>query len=266
MQDGGDTTAACWINDGVNVVAHGDACDQLPDFDPTSCSGVLAITGIANFSFETRLVNGTTFLRIREQDIIITADTDCFFADAGNYGEVVGHEMGHVIGLGHSCGDPFSPDCATNPLADAALMNAFAHGDGRGPTPQADDINGVRFMYPPPGFVDAKLNGAAFTSGDTHVLTADFNGTARADVYVILFVPDGTFYALGASAPSVLAPAASNLQIAFTLDAPLLTHTFGGAEAAGTYVWYVLLVSPGTSPSQPTNWRGADTATFVFAP
>ena len=109
MQDGGDTTAACWINDGVNVVAHGDASTSSPTSIP---------------------------------------------------------------------------------------------------------------------------HGAAFTSGDTHVLTADFNGTARADVYEILFVPDGTFYALGASAPNVLAPAASNLQLASTLDAPLLTHTFGGAEAA----------------------------------
>ena len=47
MQDGGDTTAACFQRDGVSAVSHGDACNQVPDFDPISCSGVLAITSAA---------------------------------------------------------------------------------------------------------------------------------------------------------------------------------------------------------------------------
>ena len=48
MHDGGDTTAACWRADGVNAVSHGDPCGQFPDFDPVTCSGVLAVTGVAN--------------------------------------------------------------------------------------------------------------------------------------------------------------------------------------------------------------------------
>ena len=43
MPDGGDTTAACFQKDGVSAVSHGDACNQFPDFDPISCSGVLAL-------------------------------------------------------------------------------------------------------------------------------------------------------------------------------------------------------------------------------
>jgi len=266
MNDGGNTTAACFRRDGVNAVSHGDPCGQFPDFDPVTCSGVLAVTGVANFSFESKVVNGATFLRFREEDIIINGGTDCFFADPGNYGEVVGHEMGHVTGLGHSCGDAFSPDCSTDPVADAALMNAFAHGDGRGPTPQEGDINGVRFIYPPAGFVDAQLNGSAFTTGQALSLTADFNGTAKADLYVFVMLPGGGFFALGASAPNMLVPAASNLQLGFAVDVPLFTHTFTGSEAAGAYTWFVLLVRPGLDPAQSANWLSIDSTPFTFTP
>jgi hypothetical protein len=266
MSDGGNTTAACLRADGVNSVSHGDACGQFPRFDPVTCSGVLAVTGVANFSFESKVVNGVGFLRFREEDIIINADTDCFFAGPGNYGEVIGHEMGHVTGLGHSCGDAFTADCATDPVADAALMNAFAHGDGRGPTPQEGDVNGVRFIYPPAGFVDARLDGSGFATGQTMSLTADLNGTAKADIYILLVLPGGGFFALGASAPNVLAPAASNVQLAFAVDVPLFTHTFTGAEAAGAYTWYALLVRPGLDPAQTASWLSIDSAAFTFTP
>jgi hypothetical protein len=266
MRDGGNTAAECWRTDGVSAVSHGDACGQFPDFDPVTCSGVLAVTGVANFTFESKVVNGVKFIRFREQDIVINGGTDCFFVDPGNYGEVIGHEMGHVTGLGHSCGDAFSPDCATDPVADAALMNAFAHGDGRGPTPQEGDINGVRFMYPPAGFVDAQLNGSSFTTGQALSLTADFNGTATADLYVFVTLPGGGFFALGAAAPNVLVPAASSLKLGFVVDAPLFTHTFTGSEAAGAYTWYALLVRPGLNPAQSANWLGIDSAPFTFTP
>jgi hypothetical protein len=266
MADGGDTAANCWRRDNVNAVSHGDPCNQFPDFDPVTCSGVLAVTAVANLGIETRTVNGQTFLRFKEQDIVINGGTDCFFSDPGNYGEVVVHEIGHVTGLGHSCGDAFTPACVPGTISDDATMRALAHGDGRGATPHAGDINGLRFMYPPPGFIDAKLNGSAFSTGQAMSLTADLNGTDRADLYVILGLPGGSFIALGASAPNTLAPLASNLQLGFAVDAPLFNLTFAGSEPAGSYYWVTLLVRPGTSPLTSANWLSSDVLSFTFTP
>ncbi len=56
------------------------------------------------------------------------------------------HELGHVLGIGHSCGDDASASC--NELNDEAIMRALAHGDGRGAALNRDDRNAVRVLYP----------------------------------------------------------------------------------------------------------------------
>ncbi|MYG32212.1 MAG: hypothetical protein F4060_09560 [Holophagales bacterium] len=60
--------------------------------------------------------------------------------------EIMTHELGHALGIGHSCGDESSGSC--NELTDEAIMRALAHGDGRGGALNRDDRNAVRFLYP----------------------------------------------------------------------------------------------------------------------
>jgi hypothetical protein len=175
--------------------------------------------------------------------------------------------MGHVLGLGHSCGDAFSPDCVPGSKADDALMRAFAHGGGRGGTPRADDRNGLRFVYPSEGFVDLALNRGDFATGDTIALSADVSGTARVDLYLLLVFPSGDFVSLAPGLPvNRLVPAATNVVLGWALDVPLASFRFGGGELEGGYSWVAVLTRAGTAVTNSANWVGFDYEGFRFAP
>jgi len=270
VADGGLTTQACRVFFDGGVVSHGDPCDQFPAFDPDTCSGILAVTGVSGFTLEGRTVNGVRFLRMTEADMIFNADTECFYAGpdaAANYEEVLSHEMGHALGLGHACGDTFSPACVPGTEEDDALMRAFAHGGGRGGAPRASDVDGIRFVYPTAGFIDLRMNAPAFSTGETLSLRADLNGTAAVDLYLLLLHPAGFFVSMAPGLPvNTLVPAATDLPLTFATDQPLLSFAWTGTEQAGGYGWYAFLARTGTDPANPANWVGADSEAFTFAP
>jgi hypothetical protein len=270
VADGGITTKACRTFFDGSVVSHGDPCGQAPPFDPVTCSGVLAFTGVSGFTLETKVVNGVSFLEMTEADTVFNAQTDCFYAGpnaAKNYEEVLSHEMGHGLGMGHSCGDSFTPACVPGTEQDDALMRAIAHGGGRGGTPHADDVDGIRFIYPPAGFVDLQVSDAAVVPGETQALKADFNGTATVDFYLALVYPGGFFVSIAPGFPvNTLVPAATNVPLSFVRDVPLVSYTWTGTEPAGSYTWVAILARAGTNPSQAANRVGADVASFTFTP
>lgn len=133
--DGGTTTAFGHRRDGVSAISFGDPLGQMDD--PVNCGGVLAMGGYFSSTSQKRTVNGQSFNRIVEGDVVINRGWDgCgFYERFANLAEVVTHELGHVLGLGHSS----DPD---------ATMAARAHFDGRGAGLRADDSAGLRFIYP----------------------------------------------------------------------------------------------------------------------
>jgi hypothetical protein len=134
-QDEGLTDAVGFQRDYVNAVSFGDPLGEMDP--PANCSGTLAQGGFYYRSSQTRTVNGTTFYRIMEGDLVFNDGwTGCgFYENAANFAEVATHELGHVLGLDHASDSN-------------ATMYPMAHFDGRGASLRQDDISGLQTIYP----------------------------------------------------------------------------------------------------------------------
>ena len=150
FRNDGPTSSGGMGFDRVNAISFGDPRGQITPptqsayVHPTSgkpyCSGVLAIGGYYRSGSESdsKTVNGQKYYKIMEGDLVFADGWEnCHngFDNSLNVAEVTTHELGHVIGLGHS--------------ADTtATMYAYAHFDSRGASIRQDDIAGLRAIYP----------------------------------------------------------------------------------------------------------------------
>jgi Matrixin/Putative Ig domain len=130
-------TGSCGISfDNKNTISFGDCMGQL---EPPigGCSGIVGQTTVGWVN-ESKTVGDTTYSRLIEADTVFNRGMDCFLSNSANFAEVMCHELGHSIGLGHSS-DP------------AAIMWATAHGRGRDANLGNDDKAGVLAIYPSSG-------------------------------------------------------------------------------------------------------------------
>jgi hypothetical protein len=152
----GGTTSDCGPG-GVNTIIF-NGCDGR--WAPgSSCQGILALGGCGWYG-TTKVVNGTTFYQATNGFVSMNPYASCYFANQScNVSEVLTHELGHALGLGHTSDS-------------TATMYFQAHFDGRCAATKADDNAAMVFIYPGTG------GGSGPLSISTSSLPAGTTGTA----------------------------------------------------------------------------------------
>ncbi len=202
LQD--DTENCGYSRDGQSTVSFDDCKNQIAG---GGCFGVIAIGGSAGRTSEKKTINGVEFVRITDADVVLNSGMNtCLLGHRLTIREIITHELGHSVGLGHSSQAGPEP----NPRLAEATMYYQLHEDGRGASLRPDDIDAITFVYPasevPPAVVTESLPGgnvgAAYevsleaTGGATPLVWSISSGTLPAG---ISFSPDGHLTGLPAA-------------------------------------------------------------------
>ena len=137
-----DTENCGYARDEQSTVSFDDCRNQVSG---QGCFGVIAIGGSSGRSSEKKIINGVEFVRITDADVVLNNGMNtCLIGHRLTIREIITHELGHSIGLGHSSQAGPEP----NPRLAEATMYYQLHEDGRAATIMPDDIDAVTFVYP----------------------------------------------------------------------------------------------------------------------
>ena len=144
--------------DGVNSISYEDPFDEIPGSYRHGEGGTIAIN-ISRFYCDASVTphsipgNDTVEALGLVESNITTQDGYEDWVSANRdprkaHEEIMAHELGHLIGISHPCGDSASGPCDS--VTVEAIMRARVHGDGRGAALNSDDRAAARHLYPDP--------------------------------------------------------------------------------------------------------------------
>jgi hypothetical protein len=132
----GGTTGGCGVQlaDGSNTISFNNCDGYFPASQ--TCSGLLAVSGIVRYQpSTTKNIGGTTYGKAIEANMSFNPYALCNFTNRCQLQEVMTHEMGHALGLGHT-------------TDSSGTMYPYCHFDNRCSSLMPDDVQGVRAIYP----------------------------------------------------------------------------------------------------------------------
>jgi hypothetical protein len=191
---GGTTATAGTLAayNGVNEVTFNDPAGEITPFN-CATGGIVAYT--ETFFYDTpETFKGVLYNPMVGAHSVTAQNISCFFklgtggATASEIAQsMLTHELGHCIGLAHSCGDAISPSCS-NAVYNDAIMRTLVHTDNRGARLGADDKAAVALLYsnqtappPPPATCTANAQTLCLNGGQFQVTanwTNQFNNTS----------------------------------------------------------------------------------------
>lgn len=130
--------------DNVSEVLFNDPYDEISGTFSCSSGGVLAFGGVHGTSGN-QIFRGESYWTVVEGDVVFQDWTaDCSWLDSESLTEVIQHEVGHALALGHS----YESGETHNQLTDDALMRWTAHGGSLADKLGEDDRCGIYWLYP----------------------------------------------------------------------------------------------------------------------
>jgi hypothetical protein len=128
----GGQKEVCGLNGIVSVVFNN--CDGRFQAEP-GCARIIARGGVVWDNRITRQINGQTFRKALRGFVSLNPFSACSYDNHCDLREVVTHELGHALGLGHS-------------EFPEATMFGTIHFDSRCASLRTDDAHALEFVYP----------------------------------------------------------------------------------------------------------------------